>query len=149
MKRKKNVRKPLFEIVAAALLLAAPAQAATVIVTDGWFRALPANLPSGGYFTVRNAGANTVSLTGADSPACGMLMLHKTEDKGGTMDMMDMPAVPVAGAATVKFAPGGFHLMCMSPTAAMKPGSTVPVTLDFSDGTKMTVTFAVKNAKGQ
>jgi copper(I)-binding protein len=143
------VRKHLPEIAVAALLIVAPAHAATVIVKDGWFRALPANLPAGGYFTIRNVGANTVSITGADSPACGMLMLHKTEDKGGTMDMMDMPAIAVPGAGTVKFAPGGFHLMCMSPTAAMKPGANVPVTLIFSDGSKITQTFAVKNAKGQ
>ncbi len=143
------MRKPLLEIAAAALLIAAPAHAATVIVKDGWFRALPANLPAGGYFTAHNVGANTVSITGADSPACGMLMLHKTEDKGGTMDMMDMPAIPIPGAATVKFAPGGFHLMCTNPTAAIKPGANVPVTLIFSDGSKITTTFDVKNAKGQ
>jgi hypothetical protein len=143
------VRKHLFEIAIAAALIAAPAHAATIIVKDGWFRALPANLPAGGYFTVHNVGANTVSITGAASPACGMLMLHKTEDKGGTMDMMDMPSIPVPGAGTVKFAPGGFHLMCMSPTAAMKPGANVPVTLIFSDGSKITQSFDVKNAKGQ
>jgi copper(I)-binding protein len=143
------VRKHLFEIAAAALLIAAPVHAATVIVKNGWFRALPANLPSGGYFTIHNAGGNTVSITGATSPACGMLMLHKTEDKSGTMDMMDMPAIPVPGAGDVKFAPGGFHLMCMDPTAVMKPGEHVPVTLIFSDGSKVTTTFDVKNAKGQ
>jgi copper(I)-binding protein len=77
-----------------------------------------------------------------------MLMLHKTEDKGGTMEMMDMPSVPIPGAGTVKFAPGGFHLMCMNPTAAMKPGANVPVTLIFSDGSKITQTFDVKNATG-
>jgi hypothetical protein len=149
MKRRKNVRKHLFEIAVAALLVAAPAHAATVIVKDGWFRALPANLPAGGYFTVHNAGGSTVSLSGASSPACGMLMLHKTEDKGGTMEMMDMPSVPVPGGGDVAFAPGGYHLMCMNPTAAMKPGASVPVTLDFSDSTRITQTFAVKNAKGQ
>jgi hypothetical protein len=143
------VRKHLFEVAAAALLIAAPAHAATVVVKDGWFRALPAKLPAGGYFTVHNAGGSTVSLTGANSPACGMLMLHKTEDKGGTMEMMDMPSIAVPGAGTVKFAPGGFHLMCMNPTAAMKPGANVPVTLIFSDGSKITTTFDVKNARGQ
>jgi len=34
---------------------------------------------------------------------------------------------------TVKFAPGGLHLMCMEPTAAMKPGKTVTMVLEFSD----------------
>ncbi len=143
------MRKYLLEIAAAVLVIAAPAHAATVVVKNGWFRALPANLPAGGYFTLHNAGANTVSLSGASSPACGMLMLHKTEDKGGTMEMMDMPSIPVPAGGDVTFAPGGYHLMCMNPTPAMKPGANVPVTLEFADGTKITQSFAVKNAKGQ
>ena len=140
----------LLEIaVAAVLLAAAPAQAAEIAVKDAWFRALPANLPAGGYFTMHNAGANSVALSGASSPVCGMLMLHKTEDKGGMSSMMDMQNVPIPGGGDVKFAPGGYHLMCMKPMAAMKPGANVPVTFDFSDGTKMTATFAVRDARGQ
>ena len=143
------MRKHLLEIAVAAALIAAPAKAATVIVKGGWFRALPANLPSGGYFMIHNPGGDAVTISGASSPACGMLMLHKTEDKGGTMDMMDMTSISVPPSGDVTFAPGGYHLMCMSPTPAMKPGGNVPVTLIFSDGSKVTTTFDVKNAKGQ
>jgi hypothetical protein len=139
----------LLEIAAAALLIAAPAQAATVSVKDAWFRSLPAKLPAGGYFTLHNGGTQTVTLTGAESPACGMLMLHKTESKNGTGMMMDMPTIAVSAGSDLKFAPGGYHLMCMDPTPAMKPGATVSVTLEFADGTRTHVPFAVKNAKGQ
>jgi len=138
-----------FDIVIAALLMAAPACAANVTVNDGWFRSLPAKLPAGGYFTLHNGGAQTITLTGADSPACGMLMLHKTEDKNGTGMMMDMPSIPVPAGSDLKFAPGSYHLMCMDPTPEMKIGASVPVTLDFADGSKVTASFAVKNAKGQ
>lgn len=137
------------EIVIAALLVAGPACAANVTVKDGWFRALPAKLPAGGYFTLHNSGAQTVTLTGAESPACGVLMLHKTENKNGTGMMMDMPTVPVPAGSNLKFSPGGYHLMCMDPTPAMKPGTKVSVTLEFSDGTRTHAPFAVKNAKGQ
>lgn len=137
------------EIVIAALLIAMPASAATVTVKSAWFRSLPAKLPAGGYFTLHNNGAQTITLTGAESSACGMLMLHKTENKSGTGMMMDMPTIPVPAGSELKFAPGGYHLMCMDPTPAMKPGRTVSVTLEFSDGTKTHVPFAVKNAKGQ
>lgn len=137
------------EIVLAALLAAAPACAANVTVKDGWFRSLPAKLPAGGYFTLHNGGAETVTLTGAESPACGMLMLHKTEDKNGTGMMMDMASVPVPSGSDVAFAPGGYHLMCMDPTPAMKIGASVPVTLEFADGSKVIANFVVKNAKGQ
>ncbi|HEY5338127.1 MAG TPA: copper chaperone PCu(A)C, partial [Rhizomicrobium sp.] len=82
------MRKHLPEIALAAALICAPAYAADITVTDGWFRALPGNIPAGGYFTVHNGGATAVTLTGAASPVCGMLMLHKTDKSGGTAMMM-------------------------------------------------------------
>ena len=122
---------------------------AGVTVQDAWIRALPAAVPSGGYFTLHNGGSKTVVLTGASSPGCGMLMLHKSEDKGGMSSMAAVTEVPVAAGANVQFSPGGFHLMCMEAKPAIKPGATVPVTLSFKDGGKLTAPFAVRNAAGQ
>lgn len=149
------MRKHLFELAAAAVLLSAPLcaahaeNAADLVVKDGWFRTLPGNLPAGGYFTLHNGGTAVATLTGAESPACGMLMLHKSESAGGTMKMVDVASVPVPVGSDITFAPGGYHLMCMDTKPAMKPGTTVPVTLDFADGSKVKADFAVKNARGQ
>jgi copper(I)-binding protein len=142
------MRLPLLSF-ALLLVLGTSAFAGDVVVTGGWFRALPASVPSGGYFTLHNGSNKTITLTGASSPACGMLMLHKTEDKGGTMNMMDMPSIPVPAGTDLKFAPGGYHLMCTDATSAMKPGATVPVTLELAGGAKLSANFAVKNARGQ
>ncbi|MBV9548562.1 MAG: DUF1775 domain-containing protein [Alphaproteobacteria bacterium] len=130
-------------------LTAAPAAPAGLALSDGWFRALPGALPAGGYFTLRNSGAKTAVLTGADSPACGMLMLHKSESKGGMagMDMVSKVDIPAGGSLT--FSPGGYHLMCMEAKSAMKPGANVPVTLNFQDGARLTASFAVRNAAGK
>jgi copper(I)-binding protein len=131
------------------MLIASPALAGNVSVLEGWFRALPNNLPAGGYFTVQNTGEHDAVLMAASSPACGMLMLHMSETTNGMASMMDMPSVAVPAGGAVSFKPGGYHLMCMSPTAAMKPGASVPVTLQFADGSKLNANFAVKNARGQ
>jgi copper(I)-binding protein len=130
-------------------LLAAPAAAGEVRVSDAWIRSLPANVPAGGYFTLHNTGKTQVSLTGAASLACGMLMMHKSSDSGGMSSMEDVTSVAVPAGSTVKFAPGGYHLMCMDPAASVKPGASVAVTLSFSDGSKTTAQFAVKNAQGK
>ncbi len=130
------------------LLAATAAHAAPVTVKDAWFRALPAKLPAGGYFTAHNSGTADLAITAASAPgACGMLMLHQTSDKGGMkgMSKVDQVSVPAGGDAV--FAPGGFHLMCMQ--SNLTAGGTVPVTLTFSDGSKLTADFAVKDAKGQ
>jgi len=137
------------ELIAAALLFATPAMAAQVQISDGWFRALPAPTPSGGYFTLKNTGTTAITLTGASSPACGMLMMHQSMNMGGMSHMEDVANVPVAAGGSVAFAPGGYHLMCMDPTAAMKPGATVSVTLTFADKSEAKADFAVKNAQGK
>lgn len=77
-----------------------------------------------------------------------MLMLHKSEDMGGMAHMQDVVSVDVPSGGTIKFAPGGYHLMCMNATRAIQPGKTVPVTLEFNDGAKIVARFAVKNAAG-
>jgi hypothetical protein len=151
MRKKKSVNRRVLEAVLALVLAAIPASvfASPVTVSGGWFRALPANLPSGGYFTLHNGGPTQIALTGVSSPACGTLMLHMSETLGGMAQMTDVMRIPVAAGATFKFAPGGYHLMCMNPTAVMKPGATVSVKLQLDGGATITVPFAVKNARGQ
>jgi copper(I)-binding protein len=136
-------------VAAAAGMATPPPMSSHVVIAHGWFRALPAHLPAGGYFELRNLGKWPVTLTGADSSACGMLMLHKSEDKSGVGSMADIATVNVPPRGTVRFAPGGYHLMCMDPTGEMKPGRVVGVSLRFSDTTMIATKFDVKNAKGQ
>ena len=123
--------------------------AAELTITDAWIRALPPSVPSGGYFTLHNGSKKSVALTGASSPGCGMLMLHQTENMGGMTQMNDVANVTVPAGETIKFSPGGYHLMCMSATNAIKPGKTVPVTLKFSDGSNVKTVFAVRDAAGK
>ena len=78
-----------------------------------------------------------------------MLMLHRSVDQGGQERMVEVASVPVPAHGKVSFMPGGYHLMCMSPAAAMRPGQSVPVTLRFADGGSLTASFPVRNATGK
>ena len=135
--------------IAAMIASAAPAWAADVAISGAWFRALPSGQPAGGYFTMHNRGAAPAELVAAASAACGMLMMHQSVNSSGTSKMTDVKSVSVPAGGTVAFAPGGYHLMCMDPGAAIAPGKSVPVTLVFSDGSKAHANFAVKNAAGK
>jgi periplasmic copper chaperone A len=133
----------------AALLLAAAGPAPSLSLSHGWFRMLTPQIPAAGYFTLNNSGATPAELVGAASPACGMLMLHRSVDNSGMESMADVADVAVPPHGSVSFSPGGYHLMCMSPQPAMKLGANVPVTLSFQDGTKLDASFVVRNARGQ
>ena len=125
------------------------ASGAEVTVSDGWMRALPSGLPAGGYFTLHNGGEKALTLTGANSKACGMLMIHKSSKMGGMMHMESVDRLDVPAHGSVTFAPGGYHLMCMEPTAEIKPGNSVTVQFSFADGTTVDAPFAVRTAAGK
>lgn len=138
--------KRVFGLLCIAALTALPAAASSVHVTNGWFRVLPNHLPAAGYFSLRNTGTISIVLVGAESPACGKLMLHMSHNMGGMTHMMPVDKVEVTPGSTVDFAPGGYHLMCMDPN--MVPGASVAVTLHFKNGEAVLTTFQAMNATG-
>jgi len=119
--------------------------AASATVSDCWVRLLPGDLPSGAYFTVANSTGSPIELTGVSSDAFGMAMLHRTQDNGSTstMEMVHSATVPANG--TLKFAPGGYHVMLEKPKHALKVGSTIDLGFTFGNGEKTTVQCAVKS----
>jgi hypothetical protein len=123
------------------------ANAAPFDVTGAWFRSLPGGVPAGGYFTAQNNTGKDVAITGVSSDACGMLMMHQSKATGGMsgMDMVSQVKLPPGGQ--VKFAPGGYHLMCEQPK--MKIGAKVPVVINLSNGSAAVVAFEVRNAAGK
>jgi copper(I)-binding protein len=128
---------------------AAHAADSGVKVSAPWMRLVVPSRPAAGYFTLSNDTAKAQVLIGAASPACGMLMLHQSVQQNG-MDRMSMvKSVRIPAHGDVKFAPGGYHLMCMSPSKDMTPGHSVPVTLRFADGSSITTSFPVRGATGK
>jgi copper(I)-binding protein len=129
--------------------MTAPALAAPFDVTNAWFRALPGNLPAGGYFDGQNTTRSDVAILGAQSDGCSTVMIHRSSNTGGMSKMEMVDQVPVPAGGKVSFAPGGYHLMCVRPTALMKIGGKVPVVLHLSDGTRVAAAFAVRGASGK
>ncbi len=116
---------------------------------EGWFRALPSNLPAGGYFRLHNGGAKAVTLISASSKGCGTLMLHQSLKKGGMSHMEHVHHIEIPAGQELKFEPGSYHLMCMKPTEAMKPGGQIDVTLRFADGQSLTSSFSIRSSTGK
>jgi copper(I)-binding protein len=97
--------------------------------------------------TLRNTTAEPVALTGASSPACEMMMLHRTEHSGGQERMVPVKRITIRAHGTFRFAPGAYHVMCMKPK--MHVGETIPVRLRFADAPPLTTQFRVYGATGR
>ena len=145
-------KAPAILFALAAFLLGGAARAAPptgITLSDPWFRFITPAIPAAGYFTLSNSTADAQTLVGASSPDCGSLMLHRSVVKNGAEEMVMVPSVLVPAHGKLQFAPGGYHLMCMSPAAAMRPGRSAPVTLRFDGGAALDATFPVRNATGK
>lgn len=139
---------PRVIFAAACALFAAGVGAAQPEVSNGWIRLLPPGAPSGGYFELRNTTKVPAHLVGASSPGFREVMLHRSVDKDGRSTMIHLEKIEVAPGGRLSFKPGGYHLMLLHPTAELKVGASVPVTLEFADGNKVTIRFQVRGATG-
>lgn len=110
---------------------AADKPAAGVRVVGCWIRAMPANLPSAGYFTVRNESAAPVTLTGIASDDFAGTMLHRTETRDGTARMLHVESVEIPAGGEQAFAPSGYHAMLERPKTELTVGDTRILTLQF------------------
>ena len=122
--------------------------AASVAVSDAWVRWLPAGLPMGGYMSLRNTGTRPLRLIGARSASFGMVMLHRSEIIGGMARMVHVDTVTVPPGGSVRFSPGGYHLMLMQ-ARDVKPGDSVDIDLQFAGHAPLPVSFQVRGASGR
>ncbi|GAB6196061.1 hypothetical protein PAGU2595_013680 [Lysobacter xanthus] len=116
------------------------------VVREAWIRMTPTMPMGAGFFRLDNPCRAPVALTGVASPAFADVSMHRTQVQGGISRMQPAPRVDIAAGGRVQFAPGGLHLMLMSPTAKLAPYSRARVELKLADGRKLPVDFVVRSA---
>lgn len=146
--------RPLADLPIAGLVLAgilagagcaddgAPSAAAAGLdISDARVRALiPGQDRTAGYFTAHNPTAEPIVLTGARSDAVRAIEMHISFRDGDMMRMRRLEHLEIAPGETVRFEPGGRHLMLFGVEAL---NSAVAITLEQQDGTRVPVRFAV------
>ncbi len=112
-----------------------------IAVTDGRIRALlPGSDRTAAYFDVTNNTAAPAQLTGASSSAARSIELHRIVEVDGMVRMRRQDSVAVAPGETVRFQPGGLHLMVFGVAALPNPAS---LELEFADGRSVSVALRV------
>jgi periplasmic copper chaperone A len=135
-------------LLALAAAPAAWAESRDAVVTQGRMQVLLPSRPAAGYFTLENRGDTPLTLIGASAPDCKSLMLHQSKSEGGIDRMTMVSSLPVPPHGTVRFAPGGYHLMCMQPSGPLLTHQgTETVTLHFADGGSISAPFAIQGPR--
>ncbi len=91
--------------------------------------AVPGN-PGAVYFDVANTGDSGRMIRAASVVGAGSSMMHTTVDG----NMQETLQIMVAPGETVKFEPGGNHIMAMNLADTVTAGSQAEVTLTFVGG---------------
>jgi periplasmic copper chaperone A len=92
------------------------------------------------YLTVRNSGSRPDALVAVSSPDADSSMLM-TENRNGTMGILDRLSIPAHGQASL--VPGRDHLMLEQPQTTLKLGGHVNVTLRFLRSGSLTIVVPV------
>lgn len=131
-------------IALAAAFVATAAHAAPK-VEAAWSRPAVQGSIGAGFMTLTNPDAKPDALVAVQSPAAREVQIHQSSMTNGIAAMKKLDRVALPAGRRVTFAPGGYHLMLMGLTQALKAGDTVPATLTFASGAKVKATFVVQS----
>ena len=93
-------------------LPAAAGQLTELRVQDAWLRQpLPGQNKTAGYCDITNSGRASVTLVGALSDVAEAIEIHRIIHDGDIVRMRRVEKVVIAPGETVRFQPGGLHLM--------------------------------------
>ena len=128
------------------LLAAAPLAAVTAcgqpapLYVDGAYVRLPAvaGRPGVAYFTV-HGGKDAATLISVTSPRVVKSELHESMAQGGMASMAPIGDVPVPAKATLKFAPGGKHVMLFDINKSVQAGGKMTLVFTFSNNDRIEV----------
>jgi copper(I)-binding protein len=144
-------------LTAAALFLATPVLAhdfktGSLQIDHPWSRATPKGASVGaGYLVIENRGSTADRfLSVIVSPdIAGRTEIHEMAVTDGVMRMRPLPkGAELAPGKTVKFEPGGLHVMFMELKRPLEKGQRIKATLVFEKADKIDVEFVVEAMGG-
>ena len=120
------------------------AQADVLGVEGAWARAsIGTSRPAAAYFNIVNGSATGDRLVAIGSEVAGSATIHRTVSHDDVMRMEPIGFLPIPAGATVRFAPGGLHVMLMDLKRPLTKGMSITLSLTFERAGLVEVTAIV------
>lgn len=130
--------------LALALTPGSRAQSPALSARDAWVRVTPGVDQAAVYLTLHNGGPQPVVVSGVHSDAASMAMIHQSALINGQSTMRPQAQLRIAPGQTVKFAPGGLHIMLHGLTHTPVVGEDLVLVLELAGGSTLTVSARVR-----
>jgi copper(I)-binding protein len=136
----------LLAICLLAVSSAVSAQAIDEVVIDNaYVRGVPPGQPnSAAFMQIVNNGSTGHALVSGGSSAAQVVELHTHTMEGGMMRMRQVEKIDLPVGESVSLQPGGLHVMLIGLKQKLVPGETVDLTLNFEDGSEVTLKVPVR-----
>ena len=118
-----------------------------IAVDNAWVPEAPSTVSAlAGYMDITNHFSGTMVLSGAESPFFNQVVLHQTviDSETDFARMIEQPSISIEAGQTLKFEPGGYHLMLLTPLKLIDTETVIPITLLFENGFQKAVDFTVR-----
>ena len=148
-KRSEFPRARLLAIVLTLVACAATAQVPGLVVQEAWSRQPPGTDVAAVYLTLHNPTSKPITIVGIESSVAGHAMIHETKTEGGQSRMRPHEQLVVAPGETVKFEPGGLHVMLHDMKQPVAVGQNIQLVLLLADGSRIPVAAVVRPLTAQ
>ncbi len=95
------------------------------------------------FMVLKNADTKDHRLVKAESPAAKAVELHNHINEGGVMKMRPVKDIEVKAKGETALKPGGLHVMLIG-VKPLRDGETVPLSLQFEDGSSKKIDATVR-----
>jgi copper(I)-binding protein len=131
-------------LLAGILLLSGCDTASGITVSDAWARPAMQGDIGAVYFLLQNHSASVDELTGISSDVAETVEMHESKMEGDVMKMQQISYLPIEGQASIKFEPGGYHVMLIRLKQELKVGDEIEISLHFKENEDITITVPVQ-----
>ncbi|MFL1876661.1 copper chaperone PCu(A)C [Hansschlegelia beijingensis] len=121
-------------------------KAGDLLISNPWSRATATGAKVGaGYFTLTNQGSTPDRLVSVSSDFSEKAEMHETTTENGVSRMRPISGgLEIKPGETIRFEPGGKHLMFLGLRQPLKQGESVKGAVVFQKAGKVDLDFAVK-----
>jgi copper(I)-binding protein len=117
---------------------------ARVAAERAWARTADSGSLTAAYLVLVNTGDVADTLKALRSEAATETTMHVSIDRGRTMQMVPVGALPIRPGDSLVLRPLGTHVMLTGLRQSLQDGDSIQLTLDFASGTSLAVPVVVR-----